>query len=870
MAWHTKTVEQVLAELETSAGNGLDAESARRRLDKHGPNELEERGGRTITGMAADQFKDLFIVILIAAACAAWVIGDTIEAAAIMAIVLLNAALGFAQQYRAEKAVAALRGMAAPEANLLRDARRVNVPASGIVPGDIVFLEAGDIVPADMRLIEAAHLRADESSLTGESVPVDKTAQALEDEHLSLGDRRSMAYSGTVVTAGRGRGVVIATGMRTEMGSIAHMVQGETGERTPLQVRLQEFGKQLALAIFCICAVIFAAGLLRGQPVMLMLLTAVSLAVAAVPEALPAVTTISLALGARKMVGRQALIRRLPAVETLGSVTYICSDKTGTLTRNEMTVERIFCNGERFDEPPSEPPETFGTLLRAIVLCNDAHETDGGDFFGDPTEIALLRLARRAGLDVRSLSGDLPRTDEIAFSSERKAMTTLHCRGDGALSCTKGAPEAVLSMCATVRTADGVQPLDRGALEEENERMAGEGLRVLAVAVREWDEAPQECTAESVEQELCLLGLVGMIDPPRDEARGAVELCANAGITAVMITGDHPATAHSIGRRLGIVDGGGRVLTGSDLSGMTPERLGGQVVDVRIYARIAPEQKLSIVKALQDRHHFVAVTGDGVNDAPALRAADIGVAMGITGTDVSRESADMILLDDNFATLVNAVREGRRIYDNILKFITYSLGSNAGTLLLIFLAPFFGLPLPLMPIQILWINLLCDSLPGLALTAEPADADVMERPPHPPREGVLARGRGRDVLLIGSIVGLLLLGLQAVLTRTDMPWQTVLFTSLILGRIGVALSVSTPGFTLFRIRDIIRNRFLVGSAAVTALFHFAIVYLPFARPVFETRGLGLPEVLLCLGFAVVSTILIDIRKIFARRRQTAG
>jgi P-type Ca2+ transporter type 2C len=863
-AWHTRTTDENIAELAASS-SGLSAHEAGQRLEQSGPNILKEGARRSPLMMIVDQFKDLFIIILLIAAVIAGVVGDPVEAYAILAIVVLNAVIGFFQEFRAEKAIAALRGMAAPTATVLRDGAPAAVAAADIVPGDVVLLEAGNIVPADMRLLESAQLRAAESALTGESVPVEKHIRPLEDATLPLGDRANMVYSGTAITYGRGSGLVVATGMQTELGRIAHMLEEEKVSRTPLQHRLDLFSKKLALVILAVVAVIFATGLVQGQPLVLMFLTAVSLAVAAIPEALPAVITISLAFGAKKMVKQNALIRHLPAVETLGSVTCICSDKTGTLTMNKMTVEAVH-DGTALFEGPRLPGFAAGgpqqeTLLRAMALSNDAYVDAGGVIYGDPTETALWQFAREKGFDKAALEKAFPRIAELPFDSERKMMTTLHRCADGSIvAFTKGALESVLAHCP--QPLEG-SPADNSALYAAADGLAGQGLRVLGFAMRRWEHEPAELLTSHVETQLRFIGLAGLIDPPRDEAREAVELCRSAGIRPIMITGDHPVTARAIAGRLSIINGDDEVLTGRELEQLSLEAFERKVDHIGVYARVAPEQKLKIVRALQDRQQFAAMTGDGVNDAPALKSANIGIAMGITGTDVAKEASDMILLDDNFATIVKSVREGRRIYDNIIKFIMYSLTSNAATIWLIFLAPFLGLPLPLVPIQILWMNLLCDSFPGLALTAEPADPRVMQRPPRPYGEGVFASGRALFMMVVGLLSGLASLAFLFFAVRHDLPWQTMLFTSLVLGRMAVALGVRSGSESFFR-TGVSGNMALLGAIILTCALQFLIVYVPVMQPVFKTQQLSVQELGITILLSFVPLLIIEAVKLTRR------
>ncbi|HML78305.1 cation-translocating P-type ATPase [Geobacter sulfurreducens] len=868
--WHRISIEEALTRLETSL-TGLDSDEVRRRLAAYGPNELEEKARRTPLAMFFGQFTDFMIIVLIGAAVVAGIIGEPGDAAPIITIVVLNAVIGFAQEYRAERAMAALREMSGNYAVVLRSGEHVSVPAREIVPGDLVILEAGNVVPADVRLVEAVHLKTVEAALTGESLPVEKLSEPLFDSDLPLGDRRNMAYKGTVVAYGRGIGVAVATGMGTELGRIAAMLQQEAEAKTPLQRRLADFGKRLALAVLAICAAVFTLGLLRGEPLLLMLLTSISLAVAAIPEALPAVVTITLALGARKMVRQNALIRRLPAVETLGSVTYVCSDKTGTLTLNRMTVENVWpgdleqCNG---GTDASSPGISVAALFTtALVLCNDAREDSEGGLVGDPTETALLVYGRACGVTRAEVEALHPRVAELPFDSERKCMTTFHRDGDSVLAFTKGAVEVLAARSVAMLTHNGEAPLDRQEIERVTGEMAARGLRVLALAMRRWSYLPDRLESDEVESNLIFLGLAGMMDPPREEAAEAVAQCRNAGITPVMITGDHPLTARIIARRLAILeDDGDAVLTGRDLAELSPEEFEARVEQIRVYARVAPEQKLTIVKALQNRGHYVAMTGDGVNDAPALKRADIGIAMGITGTDVSKEAAAMVLLDDNFATIVRAVREGRRIYANILKFITYSITSNIGTLVAITLAPFFGLPLPLLPIQILWLNLLCDSLPGLALAGEPAERDVMSRPPVDPKEGVFAGGRGYYAAGYGLVIGSAALAFQAAALRLGLPWQTMVFTFLVLNRMAVVLAVRSDRTSLLRI-GIMSNRPLVGAIVITFCLQLAVVFAPALNPLFHTEPLSAPALAATVVLAMGMVLLTEIQKGVLRWRR---
>jgi len=865
MVWHAEDGDRVLEELRSSR-EGLTSEEAERRFEEHGPNELEETRRKPLPLMFLSQFADFMILVLLAAAVLAGIIGETVDAAAIATIVVLNAVTGFAQEYRAEKALLELRRLAEPEALVLRDRVLVAVPSSQLVPGDLVVLEAGRVVPADLRLLQVARLQVDESALTGESNPVEKQPEVLVSPDLPLGDRTNMAYLGTLVTYGRAMGVVVATGMRTELGRIATMLQEEEKGKTPLQKRLAAFGRTLTLAILAACAVYFAVGILRGEGWMLMFLTAVALAVAAIPEALPAVVTITLALGARSMVRRNALVRRLPAVETLGSVTYICADKTGTLTRNRMVVEEVFVEGMHLRE--ADLKGKGRELLTAVALCNDAVLGEQRGPIGEPTEVALLSFAEINGYDKGELEGSLPRLAEIPFDPSRKCMTTIHRCGDGGVvSFTKGAAETVVGMCEPFLAAgNGPIGLDTlGALEVIRVMTEG-GLRVLGVAMRKWEDPPEVASPESVERGLTLLGLVGIGDAPREDVPEAVSRCRAAGITPVMITGDHRLTAVAMARRLGILeDGEEEVMTGAELEALSLEEFESRVEGVRVYARTAPEHKMKIVKALQDRGQVVAMTGDGINDAPALRAADIGVAMGKGGTDVAREASDMVLLDDDFTTVVGAVAEGRRIYDNILKFLKYTMSSNLATLLTVFLAPLLGLPLPLQPVQILWMNLLCDSLPGLALTAERAGEEVMNRPPVPPGERVLMRDRGLFILGYGALMGLGALALLAWSHGRGMHWQTMVFTSLLSGRLAVALAVRSERQSLFR-SGLFSNLPLAGSLLLIAALQLLVVYLPLAGRIFSTEPLTAAELALSLALFLLVLAFSEAEKAVRRAR----
>ncbi len=867
MRWHTRTIEAVAAELDSSLHTGLGDAEAARRLETQGPNTLPEAQRRSPARILLAQFTDFMVIVLVAAAVLAGFVGEPEDTVAILAIVVLNALLGFVQEYRAERAIAALRNLTAQQARVRRDGHLRPVPASQLVPGDLVLLEAGNVVPADLRLSEVAQLRIDEATLTGESHPVTKVTRTLPEAELPLGDRYNLAFKGTTVSAGRGAGIVVATGLRTELGNIASLLLGAPQAKTPLQRRLTHLAQRLALAALALCAVIFGVGLLRGEEPVTMFLTALSLAVAAIPEALPAVVTVSLAIGARRMVARNALIRRLPAVETLGSVTFICVDKTGTLTENRMRVGAIRTSDtlER-NLLPANTDAAPDSLWLVLALCNDANPMRGGAVAGDPTEMALYQAAFAAGFDKSRLEQQMPRLAELPFTPERGRMTTLHRAKGGVVALTKGAPEQVLPRCSHAVTAAGVARLDRTAVSAAAERMAVDGFRVLALARRDLSALPATVSPEATERDLELVGLVGLSDPPRPEAQEAVADCKRAGIRVVMITGDHPGTATAIARQLGIVEHGDReVLTGAELDRLSGEALREAVSVTRVYARAAPQHKLTIVEALQADGQLVAMTGDGVNDAPALRRADIGVAMGRSGTDVAREAADMVLLDDNFASIASAIREGRRIYDNIRKFVRYVLTGNSAEIWTLLLAPFLGLPIPLLPIQILWINLVTDGLPGLALAVEPAEAGVMRRPPRRPTESVFSQGLWQHVLWVGLLMGGVSLFSEAwALQFGPAHWQSVVFTVLALSQLGHLLAIRSERDSIFR-QGFRSNLPLLGTVLLTVVLQLATLYLPAFNAVFRTVPLTLEELSVCLALSAVPFIAVEIEKLLIRR-----
>ncbi|MCG3116970.1 MAG: cation-translocating P-type ATPase [Candidatus Manganitrophus sp. SA1] len=892
--WHQLTAAQTLTVLE-SAPEGLSHAEAARRLSDYGQNILKETEGKSPWSILLRQFTDLMILILLIAAGIAWSMGDLTDAAMILVIVLLNAALGFSQEYRAERALSVLKKLEQPQVVVRREGAYLQIPSRDLVPGDIVAVEAGQKVPADGRLIETVQLKVDESQLTGESVPVGKELKPLNQREVPLGDQINRIFMGTAVMTGHGSAVITETGMRTELGKIASLLQTVEDRKTPLQRRLASMGKRLAAAALIVTAVIFVAGLLRGETIETMLLTAISLAVAAIPEGLPAMVTIVLALGAQRMVRRNALIRKLPAVETLGSVTTICTDKTGTLTQNVMSVEAIYVDGRRLRvtghgyrpegafyrnedrlDPATDPP--LHRLLRAAVLCSNAHlelRDDEWTVLGDPTEGALLTAAAKAGLRKEPLEREYPRIGEIPFDSTRKMMTTIHQDREGKIRAyTKGGLEALLQRSSLIVQGEEEVPLTdhhREEIARMHRELAGSGLRLLACGMRRLENRPDtdDSALGRVEEELTFLGLFGMIDPLRPEAAAAVDRCRTAGIRPVLITGDHRITAEAIAAQIGMKEAGEQVLTGEELARLSPEALEPMVEKISIYARVAPEHKVKIVEALKRRGEIVAMTGDGVNDAPALRAADIGIAMGRSGTDVAREASDMILLDDNFATIVSAVEEGRIIYDNIRKFTRYILSTNSGEILIMLFAILFGLPLPLLPIQILWTNLVTDGLPALALGLEPPERDVMRRAPRLPEESLFAGGLGLHIVWVGLLMGLGTVALfaWAVRTRDLAHAQTIAFLTLMLFQMFHVLAIRSERDPLWRI-GLFSNPHLLGAAVLTLSLQLAITYLPPLQELFKTTALTGRELLACIG--VASTVYFAVEGEKWLRAQTRG
>ncbi len=874
---------------------GLTTSEVGARRDRFGSNELAAEDQRSRLSIFGDQFRDVLIWVLIAAGIISGpILGDWVEAVAIVAIVVLSAVMGFVQEYRAEEAMAALQAMAAPLVQVRREGDVVEIPSAELVPGDRLLLETGNIVPADGRILEAANLRVEEAALTGESEAVDKTVDPVVEGEVALADRKNMVYMGTTVSMGRAEAVVTGTGMDTELGHIADLLQGVEDEQTPLQARLDQLGKILAIAAGAIVVVLAFIGWLRGEDPETILLTSVSLAVAAIPEAMPAVVTIALSLGAQRMLARNALIRRLPAVETLGSVDVICSDKTGTLTQNRMTMVVLDVADHRLafteEGPESEDPKsTIQLALLVGLLCNDAEpvvDENGIAARGEPTEAALVVGATHTGLRKDVITEAMPRVAENPFDSVRKRMTTVHALPAGTalppeiaelsavveaagrppyVGFTKGAAAGLLEQSTSVWNHGSIERLDdgwRGRIADAEESLASNGMRVLGLAVRTHGEVPDP---EAMEDDLVFVGMVGLIDPARTEVPAAVAQCKSAGIRPVMITGDHPLTAASIARDVGIVEDGATALTGLELDLLDSEAFDRAAIETSVFARVSPEHKLRLVDSLQKQGHLVAMTGDGVNDAPALKTADIGVAMGITGTDVTKQAGDMVLTDDNFATIVSAVEEGRVIYDNIRKFIRYLLTCNTSELAVMLLGPVFGMPLPLLPLQILWMNLITDGLPALALGVEPAEDDVMEREPVDANESVFGGGTTAFIATFGTLMSIVSLGLGWWFwnDNPDGHWQSILFTGLIFAQLGLALEVRSDHQPVWH--NFLANKGMLGAVGLGVGLHFAIIYLPFLQNVFDTEPLSGTELLLAVGGAAVVMLGVEAWKARVRR-----
>ena len=848
---YRKDIQERLEEFGSSE-QGLSQSEAREKLDRHGYNEIEEEKPESILSLFFGNFKDVMIIILLIAAGLSAFIGEYVDAAIILAIVLLNAIISTVQSVKARQSLDALRQMSTPESVVLRNGKKVTIPSREIVPGDIVFLEAGNIVPADGRLLDAVSLRIEESALTGESEPVEKDRDFYADDNLPIGDRVNMVFGSTTAVYGRGKFLVTATGMDSEIGKIAFMLMNAGNEPTPLQRQLGRIGNFLAVLVVIVALGVFALGWYQGRDLLQMFMTSVSLAVAAIPEGLPAIVTVVLALGVIRLSKKNAIIKNLPSVETLGSASVICSDKTGTLTQNKMEVTKAFLFGDDSD-----------ILVEGMALCNDAnYDAEEDQFLGDPTETALLEFAYNMGKDLAPLEEENPRVDEVPFDSVRKRMTTVHRKGDQFIQYTKGGLDEILSICNRIRIDDEVRPItreDKYIIHEKHDNYAKEALRILALAYDE--SAAQGDLGE--EENLIFMGLVGMIDPPRETTKDSIRLAKHAGIIPIMITGDHLQTATAIAKEVGILDENSMAITGSELEKMTAEEYASQLEDIRVYARVSPEHKVRIVEAWQDRDHIVAMTGDGVNDAPALKTSDIGVAMGVVGTDVSRQASDMVLADDNFSTIVTAVEEGRTIFDNIRRSVRFLLSCNFGEIVLIVAAIALGMDIPLIPIHILWVNLVSDTFPALALGVETREKDVMARMPRPKKEGILTKKSYALMMIEGLLIGGLAflafrVGMQTnLITARTMAYATIAFAQLV-------HSVNLrSNLTVFS-KGIFSNKWFIPALLVSTALMLVTLLVPPVQELFQTTNLTLENWLMVVGLSIVPFIFTELRKIFIK------
>ena len=893
--WFNKTVEEVEKELGTNKENGLSSKKVEENRAKYGLNELKEKKKESLIQKFIDQFKDFSIIVLIIAAIVSGVVGvmqgegftDTII---ILIVVLLNAVIGVAQESKAEKSLEALKKLSAHAAKVIRNGKETAIPARELVPGDLVIIETGDYISADLRVIEAVNLKSQEASLTGESVPVEKRTDAIQETEVGVGDRKNMLFSSSLITYGRGKAIVVKTGMNTEVGKIADMINQTEDQETPLQKKLNSLGKTLGMAALTICAVIFVIGLLQGKEIIDMFMTAVSLAVAVIPEGLVAVSTIVLAIGVQKMVKKNAIVKKLPAVETLGSSTVICSDKTGTLTQNKMTVEKIFCNDVTADIEKAETNEDFRKLIYDCMLCNDSRVLENGEIAGDPTETALVDLALKLDYPV-SIMRENPRVAEVPFDSNRKLMSTVNGKDGKYIVYTKGGLDEILRKCDSYLYKGSVRHnLSDYAewIRTNNEHMANEALRVLAFAYKEIDHVPSKYEMENLESGLTFIGMVGMIDPPREEAKKAVEKCKHAGIKTVMITGDHKATAVAIAKKIGILENDNEALTGLELDKISDEQLAKDVRKYSVYARVSPEHKVRIVKAWQKNGEIVAMTGDGVNDSPALKTADIGCAMGKVGTEVAKEAADVILTDDNFATIVSAVEEGRRIYDNILKVIQFLISCNVGEVIVLLLATLFAPTIGrvfgiydismiqvLLPIHILWINLVTDTFPALALAFDPANKDIMDRKPVKKDEGIFTKGRTFRIVYQGFMIGLLTLAAYLIgigSTKTAIGNLTLEETKI---EVGQTMAFTVLAFSelihVFNIRDnknsifktgILGNSILIYAVVISALLMGVILLIPQLREIFSIPILPVGNIIETVLLIIAPVVIVELMKLF--------
>lgn len=928
---HAKSVEDLASNFQTHLERGLAQQEALARLEKFGANELSERSRPGMLALLWDQFNNYLVIILVIAAAISLALGEYVDSIAIMVIVVLNAVVGVFQESKAEQALEALKKMSAPNAQVIRDGFQLTIPGREIVAGDIVMLEAGNYVPADLRLVESINLKVEEASLTGESVPVEKLSSVVLNKDIPLGDRKNTAFMGTLITYGRGKGLVTGTGMNTQIGLIAEMIQSFETEPTPLQKKLEHLGKVLGTACLAICALVFIYGLFRDTNLMSamdsgfmhyleaekkdivnLFMTAVSLAIAAVPEGLPAIVTICLALGMQRMIKHNALIRKLPAVETLGCATVVCSDKTGTLTQNEMTVVQVCAGNKRFrvagegyspsgeffmGGDPFDPRKDLDAafLLQGALVCNDAKLEESSDeagkrswrIVGDPTEGALVVVAAKSGFRRAEMNKELPRIQEIPFDSDRKRMSTIH-RVDGEparavvtglgspplIAFVKGAPDVILDLCKQKLESGRLVELteeERCIILDQNHDMASKALRVLAVACRPFLAVPVSVTPETVERDLVFVGLLGMIDPPRPEVIEALKVARGAGLKSVMVTGDYKDTAEAIARDIGLLTPGGLVLTGPEIEKLTDPELAARTDKLEVCCRVSPQHKTRIVDAFKARGHVVAMTGDGVNDAPALKRANIGVAMGITGTDVAKQTADMVLTDDNFASIVAAIGQGRIIYSNIRKFVYFLLACNIGEILIVFGAMLFGLPIPLRPVQLLWLNLVSDGAPALALGLEKGDPDIMSQPPRSPKEHVINRDMAIGIGVIGvvdalAVLAVFYLALQRYPEHLAAA-QTIAFATLCSSELIRAFTARSEHFSIFTI-GLFSNRWMVWAVGVSFILVLMVIYVPFLRPFFDTVPLTVSDWLLMLPFFFASPAAMELLKIYFRNRMT--
>ncbi len=883
--FYTLSTQELEDKFNVSVHTGLTKEEAEQRRAKYGDNRLSEERKRPWWISFAEQFQDFMVLVLLGATLISAFLGEYTDAITILIIVLVNAVLGFVQEYKAEQSMRSLRELSSPTAQVLRGGNRTEILSAEIVPGDVILLEAGDKVPADARIVEGVDLFADESPLTGESMPVHKHSRTILDDKTPLGDQANMLHAGTVITKGRAVAIVCATGMQTSVGRIAGMIQEYTAEKTPLEVRLQELGKYLVAVCFAICALVVVIGVWRGEEVFLMCMAGISLAVAAIPEGLPAIVTVVLALGMQKMMRRKSIIRKLPAVETLGCVTVICSDKTGTLTQNKMTVREIATMSGRYevaeeqmlrseyDTKETELSDALRIAIETAVLCNNSEirkrdVTIGGHWRsrqesimidGDPTEGALTIVGTRWGIWRERLEQSMVRVGEIAFTSERKRMSVIYEKAKERILYVKGAPDRILELCGHYLAENGmVRPLTmqmKQEIEAQYEEMASRSLRVLATAYRTVKR--NELIAESMERQLIFTGLFGMMDPPRPEAKDAIRICREAGVRTIMITGDHPSTALAIAKEIGICqDKDGNVLTGRQIDNMMESDFARAIRSVSVYARVAPEHKLKIVRTLKQQGEIVAMTGDGVNDAPAIREANVGIAMGKDGTDVAREASAMVLSDDNFATITAAIEEGRGIYDNIRKFIRYLLACNTGEVLTMFLASILGMPLPLLPVQILWVNLVTDGLPAMALGIDPNEKTSMKRPPRKPNEGVFSRGLSRKIVLRGVQIGVTtvaVFGAVYYMTGDLVKARTMALTTLVMCQMFHVLDCRSEYCNALE-AGVLQNRFLIGAITTSIVMHIAVIYVPFLQSIFSTVPITIEEwgiILLISGWQMI-------------------